>query len=132
MSQEGYVQDLIKAYDVNGRAQSPAGENLFSVNEDAEKLSKSETETFHSKTAKFLYLSKRTRPDILTAVVFLTTRVLNPDVDDARKLDRVLKYVDTTQELALTRRGALLPRHDFRFHSPRPGESVPRRGMYKT
>jgi hypothetical protein len=102
VSQEGYVQDLIKAYDVTGRAQSPAGDNLFAVNEDAEKLSKSETEAFHSKTAKLLYLSKRTRPDILTAVVFLTTRVLNPDVDDARKLDRVLKYVNATQELALT------------------------------
>ena len=76
---------LIKAYDVTGLAQSPVGENVFAVNENAEKLFKSETKAFHNKTAKFLYLSKRTRPDILTDVVFLTTRGLNPGVEDARK-----------------------------------------------
>ncbi len=102
VSQEGYVQDLMQAYNVTGRAQSPAGENLFAVNDEATKLSKSDAEAFHSKTAKLLYLSKRTRPDILTAVVFLTTRVLQPDEDDAKKLDRVLKYINTTRELALT------------------------------
>ena len=32
-------------------------------------------EHFHSLTAKLLYLSKRTRPDILVAVSFLTSRV---------------------------------------------------------
>ena len=92
----------MQAYNVTGRAQSPAGENLFAVNEDAVKLSKSEAEAFHSKTAKLLYLSKRSRPDILTAVVFLTTRVLQPDEDGVKKLDRVFKYVNATRELALT------------------------------
>jgi len=84
-------QQAVVDNDVTGSAQSPAGENLFAVNEDAEKLSKSETEAFHSKTVELLYLSKHARPDILTAVVFLTMRVLNPDVDDTRKLNRVLK-----------------------------------------
>jgi hypothetical protein len=37
-----------------------------------------ESERFHSITASLLYLSKRVRPDILTAVSFLTRRVMNP------------------------------------------------------
>jgi hypothetical protein len=46
VSQEGYVQDLMQAYSVTGRAQSPAGENLFAVNDEATKLSKSDAEAF--------------------------------------------------------------------------------------
>jgi hypothetical protein len=102
LSQEGYVMDLIKACHVTGKAQSPAAGNLFTVGEDVNKLSTKDAEQFHSITAKLLYLAKRTRPDILTAVVFLTTRVLASDDGDQKKLDRVLKYVNQTQELALT------------------------------
>ena len=42
VSQEGYLQDPINACAVTGPTQFPFGENLFVVNEDAEKLSKSE------------------------------------------------------------------------------------------
>ena len=52
-------------------------------------------------TAKLLYLSKRTRPDIQTAVAFLTTHVSSPDYDDYKKLGRCLKYVAETKELPL-------------------------------
>ena len=41
ISQEGYVQDLTQTYNVTGRAESPAKESLFAVNEEAKKLSKS-------------------------------------------------------------------------------------------
>jgi hypothetical protein len=102
VSQEGYVQDLVKAYEVTGKAQSPAADDLFTVREEAMKLGKREAETFHSQTAKLLYLAKRTRPDILTAIAFLTTRVLEPDEDDLRKLGRVMRYVKTTSHLPLT------------------------------
>ena len=102
VSQEGYVSDLIKAYEVEGKATTPATSNLFAIREDATKLTKEETELFHSKTAKLLYLAKRTRPDTLTAVVFLTTRVLNPDEDDQAKLARVMKYINHTSHLGLT------------------------------
>ena len=45
---------------------------------------------------------KRARPDIQTAVAFLTTRVTKPDVDDEKKLARVMKYLRGTTELTLT------------------------------
>jgi hypothetical protein len=81
---------------------TPATDDLFTVREDANKLSKQDAEAFHSTTAKLLYLAKRTRPDILTAVIFFTTRVQSPDEDDERKLERVMKYIKATSHLALT------------------------------
>jgi hypothetical protein len=102
VSQEGYVQDLVKAYEITGQARSPAADDLFTVREEAVKLGKAQAEAYHSQTAKLLYLAKRTRPDILTAIAFLTTRVLEPDEDDLRKLERVMRYVKTTSHLPLT------------------------------
>jgi hypothetical protein len=49
-----------------------------------------------------LFLCKRARPDIQTAVAFLTTRVKRPDTDDYKKLTRVIKYLRSTPNLALT------------------------------
>ena len=48
-----------------------------------------------------LYLAKRTRPDILLPVSFLTTRVQAPDEDDWNKLQRVLRYLNGTQDLGI-------------------------------
>jgi len=48
-------------------------------------------------TAKLLYISKRTRPEILFAVNFLCTRVQNPSVEDAVKLGRIMKYLKGTE-----------------------------------
>jgi hypothetical protein len=50
---------------------------------------------------RLLYISTRARPDILTAVSFLTTRVSSPTEEDNNKLIRVLSYLNGTKELAL-------------------------------
>jgi hypothetical protein len=73
---------------------------LFEVH-DAAPLSDAERERFQSAVAKLLFLSKRVRPDILTAVSFLTTRVQTPDEDDLKKLGRVLKYLNMTKDLCM-------------------------------
>ena len=52
----------------------------------------------HRHVAKILYLAKRARPDCLTAVAFLATRVTKCTVDDLAKLDRLIKYVCATRE----------------------------------
>jgi len=52
--------------------------------------------------AKLLYLCRRTRQDIQTAVAFLCTRVQNPDEDDYKKLTRVIQYLRDTTKLTLT------------------------------
>jgi Reverse transcriptase (RNA-dependent DNA polymerase) len=85
-----------------GTSATPAAEHLFDVNAKAERLSKEDAETFHTLVAKLLYLCKRTRPDIHTAVAFLTTRVSKPDVDDYKKLRRVVRYLRGTRDLPMT------------------------------
>merc|ERR1712232_698096 len=57
---------------------------------------------FHTTVAKCFFLCKCARPDIHTAVTFLTTRVQAPDQDDWKKLLHLLKYLKGTQELELT------------------------------
>ncbi len=43
--------------------------------------------------AKALYVSKCAKPDISTAIAFLTTRVRAPDIDDWRKLSHLVEYL---------------------------------------
>ncbi len=61
-----------------------------------------DSDLFHSVTAKPLLLCKRSRPDNQTPIAFLCTRVRNPDVDDYKKLRRVVCYLRETKKLALT------------------------------
>ena len=81
---------------------TPASEDLFVLDETSPELSKDAKEHFHSLTAKLLYLSKRTRPDILVAISFLTSRVLVATEQDGIKLTRVLRYLYGTQDLGVT------------------------------
>jgi hypothetical protein len=101
---DDYVQDLLDEApeDMLGTVATPAGEHLFTVTENPTYLDDPDAELFHHLTAKLLFLCKRARPDLQTAVAFLTTRVKRPDVDDYKKLGRVIKYLRGTPDLALT------------------------------
>jgi hypothetical protein len=90
-----YIKEMLEEApsDMNGIAITPAADHLFTVNNELTLLSTEDGETFHHLTAKLLHLSKRARPDIQTAVAFLTTRVQAPDEDDWKKLGRVIKYL---------------------------------------
>ena len=61
---------------------SPCANHLWKVNKNAEKLDEKKADLFHSIVAKLLHVTKRSRPDIETAVAFLMTRVSKSDVDD--------------------------------------------------
>jgi hypothetical protein len=54
---------------------------------------------FHTIVAKLLYLAKRARPDLLTVVSFLCTKVKTPTQRDQTKLIRVLGYLQNTKDL---------------------------------
>jgi hypothetical protein len=83
---------------------TPAADHLFEVRdeENAKWLPEEQAQAFHHCVAQLLFLSARARPDIKTAVAFLTTRVSKPDEDDWGKLKRVLKYLKGTMYLKLT------------------------------
>jgi hypothetical protein len=100
VTMEGYVDDILKSYDVKGTAATPASSNLFELRE-SEELNEESSTVFHSRTMKLLYLAKRVRPDILTAVAFLTTRTRVPTSDDLGKLGRVLRYLNATKEFGM-------------------------------
>jgi hypothetical protein len=83
-------------------APTPAANNLFNVRDSVEKLNKTEAEQFHTITAQLLFLALRARPDLLTTVSLLCTRVKAPDVDDKGKLRRAIRYLRHTKGLYLT------------------------------
>jgi hypothetical protein len=113
-SEKGKVKFIMKNYIENlldevpeemlGHAATPAANQLvFTVNDKAKKISDEDLEKYHRLTAKLLYLSKRARPDLQTAVAFLCKRVKQPDVDDWKKLGQCLRYhLRGTKELVLT------------------------------
>jgi hypothetical protein len=82
---------------INGLSEYPASIDLFNINDKSNKLNEKDKEYFHSTIAKLLYLSIRIRPDIATAVAYLTTRVTNPTEDDLKKLIKILKYLNNTK-----------------------------------
>mmetsp|Transcript_14374 Transcript_14374/g.26989 ORF Transcript_14374/g.26989 Transcript_14374/m.26989 type:complete len:340 (+) Transcript_14374:90-1109(+) len=97
---------ILKAIDdfkeeLTREAITPAANYLFKVRETTKKLDKEKAENFHSIVASLLYISKRCRYDIQTAVAFLCTRVSSPDEDDWGKLRRVLQYLKGTIDIKL-------------------------------
>ena len=83
---------------------TPATDMLFVVRDDAQPCTEPERARFHSTTAKLLYVCKRVRPECLSAVSFLTTRVHKCDTDDLAKLIRVLGYILASKERGVTLR----------------------------
>jgi hypothetical protein len=85
-----YVDKIVVAYDKalkdlsdgfsavrkkkNVARTSAAPDDLFIVDKDTEKLSKEGATAFHNLFAKTLYVSKGARPDVTTAIAFLTVR----------------------------------------------------------
>jgi hypothetical protein len=63
---------------------------------------------FHNLVAKTLYISRHSGPDVSTAIVFLTTRVRAPDINDWRKLSCLMEYlrVDRLCPLILSANGS--------------------------
>lgn len=99
-----YVEECIKAFgeDELKTTPTPASINLFKVNEEHERLDKVKDEAFHHIVAKLLYVSKRARPDISTAIAFLCTRVTKSTTQDWEKLKRLLGYLKGTIHLKRT------------------------------
>ena len=65
-----------------GTKTSAASSNTFVVKEYFTKLTKENSEKFHSVVAKMLFATRRARTDTVTAVSFMTTRFREPDEYD--------------------------------------------------
>jgi len=102
-----YLKKIFVAFpeEITKTAETLATEHLFKVadpDDDSKLLPEEQAQAFHHSVAQLLFLSMRARPDIQTAVSFLTKRVRAPDEHDWGKLKRVLKYLKGTMHMKLT------------------------------
>ena len=73
---------------------SPANKNLFSTYDGVStELDENRSEIFHSVVAKILFIMKRGRPDVETAISYLMTRVSKSNEKDWEKLKRCLGFM---------------------------------------
>jgi hypothetical protein len=75
LSMKGYIDQLLRQYDVTTGVNTPASNDLFAIRSDSMLLNDDLGQYFHSAVAQLLYLGKRMRADILMVVNFPTTRV---------------------------------------------------------
>lgn len=102
VTMEKYVEDVVSTINgTNGCAKTPATSELFFIDDGSPELGSKEQKKFHSMVARVLYLAKRARPDLLTTIAFLATRVKRPTEQDFDKLNRMIKYLRGTASLGI-------------------------------
>lgn len=102
VSMPNAIKGLMDDYGFECRAhKTPAGEDLFKIDEESPLLDREEHDVFHSIVYRVLYIAKRVLPDILVAVQFLTTRVTKSTKQDMDKLVRILRYVKDLKDPAI-------------------------------
>jgi hypothetical protein len=82
---------------ISGNTKCPWSETLFQVEETSPKLSQEKAKNFHTFVMKGMFLCKRARQDLLPGIVFLTTRVKNPNHQDWMKLIKIMNYLKATK-----------------------------------
>ena len=102
VKQDNHVLDLVECFGtkLKGNSLTPGGADLFQKG-PRRFLSVIEKELFYTCVAKALFISKRSRPDIALVVAVLSGRVREPNVDDMRKLRRLVDYIVGTKHLHL-------------------------------
>ena len=95
---------------MNVVATTPAADHLFKMRDAVSKLNKERAELFHHITTQILFVAQRGRPDLWTAISFLTKQVGEDNIykDDNNKLTRMAKYIRRTKFLCLTIKAAYL------------------------
>jgi hypothetical protein len=101
---QDYIQMIINECpdDMISKNVTSAPTYLFKVNQDNPKLlSQNDRDTYIHMVMQLLYLSQQAHPDLWTAVSFLCGCLQEPNVDDYKKLGRVMKYLQATIDLPL-------------------------------
>ena len=81
------IQDFCEHYpNPEKKSNTLAAELLFKVDDESRLIDDSRAKVFHTFVAKALFATKRSQPDIHTAVAFLNTRVQGPNEDNRKKL----------------------------------------------
>ena len=88
-----YIAKIFEEFpmELDGEPTSPAANHFFEVDDNGIKLKPEQKDLFHEFVAKLLFIGKRARPDLQTAILFLSTRVREPDTDNYNKLIKLMK-----------------------------------------
>lgn len=84
-----------------GKKNTPAPKHLFKVNDEECLLDDARKDDYHTYTAKLLWISQKSRPDIQLATGFHCTRVKAPTEHNWKKLEHLMHYVWATRFLPL-------------------------------
>ena len=93
---ETFTKHAVEVWGVPKASRCPADGDLFEISDKDEPLDQQGRIDFHSAVARLLFLAKRVRPDICTAVSFLCSRTTAPTLSDWCKLDRLFGYLAHT------------------------------------
>ena len=98
ISMREYILESIEEFgeEISTVVSSPGARWLFSRNEKARKLDGRRKERFISVVMKLLWLIQRGRPDCTTPISYLCTRAKEPDIEDWKKLKRLLCFLKQT------------------------------------
>jgi hypothetical protein len=84
--------------ELSGKTITPLSENLFKVDSTAKKLGEQRAKQFHTFVMKGMFLCKRGRQDIQTAVAFMATRITEPNEGDWKKLVKMMNFLKKTKD----------------------------------
>ena len=101
---KSYCKEIIKEYPytLNKNVNCPWNINLFDSKNNTKELDKRDAETFHTFVIKCMYVAKRGRPDMLTGISYLSTKVLKPYKEHMKKLTRIISYIKNSINICLT------------------------------
>ena len=77
LSQVDYIKEAIADFgeDLGQKAPNPASKTMFNVDLSATKLSEQKRQNLYSIVQKLLWVTERSRPDVMVLIAFLTKRV---------------------------------------------------------
>ena len=87
---------------VEDHPKTPCTEYLFKCSDNSPVLEQPLAKIVHSLTARILFVATRARPDLATFIAFMTKRVLQPTIEDGKKLLIALRYLAHTSQMQLT------------------------------
>ena len=98
-----YLEDILaeELADFDGENITPAASDLFQVNGASWRINMATADLFYCIIVKFLYVAKRARPDLQVTVAFLCKQIKCINIDDWKKLCRLVQYVRATIHLSL-------------------------------
>jgi hypothetical protein len=110
----GYLDKTIEGKKLRAGVRSPCTAAVFEIDNSAKELTVEERAMFHTDVYRLLYMSKRTRMDIMVGVSFLSGRVAKPTDEDQAKLVRILSFLAATRDQKVfLKRGVELDFHCY-------------------